>query len=289
MENFKIEAKTRLLNRFIDKRGRVQESPRYPTGNPHLYTGEAAILLYMNGLLTDVDMLRFSKGYAACRAVPGLFSRHPDPWRFSEHYDVVSHDEYNGLIFSSAATLSIGKPQYEVATEICDYGSKNYFQFLDKYPGANFFNKFFKNPIKAFKTVKKMFKVDEKGREAFDPDYQALPYQRQPRDIAFYKMISPRYKAGFFSLLYFCLANIISTYKKKEYARGTSKILAIFRHEALRISGNDNFLTKLTRKIIYRKLRKLHGDEFLHYYMVLHFNAEPDHPFHDLSKGIKLR
>lgn len=289
MNDFKHQAKQNLFSNFIDSMGRAQESPRYPTGNPHLYTGEAAILLYLNDMLTPDDMFKFYKGYNSCRATGGLFSRHPDPWRFTYHYDVVSHDEYSGLMFSSAASLAINCPRYQVASEIVEYGKKNMYQYLDRHPNANFFNKFFKTPIKAIKQVREMAKLGDKERFVYDPDYQALPYMRQPRCVAFYKMISPNHSPGIFTLFYFCLANIISVYRKKEYAKGTSKILAIYRHEALRISGNDNFLTKLTRKIIYRKLRKLHGDEFLNYYMRLHFDAEENHPFHDLSKGIKLK
>jgi len=107
----------------------------YDSENQLLWTGEFYTLCKIHGIIDyDRDKERVTKALAKHQVkmdgvpVPGLYSRHPDPYRLREVHHGISWDEMNGLsVLSKIFDL-------DVSTGIVEYGSQNGWVFIDEEP-----------------------------------------------------------------------------------------------------------------------------------------------------------
>jgi len=107
----------------------------YDSENQILWTGEFYTLCKIHGIIDfDVDKVRVSEALALHQAtmdgvpVPGLYSRHPDPYRFSDVHHGISWDEMNGLSVLSKIF------DFDISMGIVEYGSQNGWAFIDEMP-----------------------------------------------------------------------------------------------------------------------------------------------------------
>lgn len=295
----KIEAKQSLLNNYLDEYGRVKTSlgigqnsleMRYENNNMLLFSGEALILLKKNNLLDYKSISTILAGIFKCEheVFQGLYSRHPMPYRISPHLDIISHDEYNGVMYAVAAC-----PQFTVAADdILDY-EKKYGSFCDLYPGISFSSAFKKKPLTTIKNVIKLIKM-LKNKEDYRfkvGEAEILTYKRQPRDRAFYKIISEKYKPSLFEIIFMCMSTLSTLKKPVDHVRGSGRLMAIYRMWSIEEKGLTNKLhcaiINLTNKLFRKGLKKQYGENYIEALHTMYFNLDKNHPFHELCKGLK--
>jgi len=107
----------------------------YDSENQLLWTGEFYTLCHIHDIIDPLfdrqrvaDALERHQVLHEGKLVPGLYSRHPDPYRFSEVHHGISWDEMNGLgVLSKMFDLPVAKGMVE-------YGSQNGWAFMDEAP-----------------------------------------------------------------------------------------------------------------------------------------------------------
>lgn len=295
----KPEARDKLLNEYLDEYGRVLTSitswansfeMKYENNNMLLFSGEALLLLKKNDLLNREAQNRILGGIFKCEheIFSGLYSRHPMPYRVTNQLDVISHDEYNGVMYALSAI-----PEYQVAADdVVEYG-KRYGSFCDSYPGRSFTSAFIRRPINTIKNVIKMInflrnKEDYRGKIQ---DVEILTYKRQPRDWAFYKIISENYEPSLFEICFMCLSTLMTLKKPTGYVRGSGRLMAIYRMWAIEEKGLTNkihsVIINLSNKLFRKGLKKQYGENYIEELHKMYFNLDANHPFHELCKGLK--
>lgn len=179
--------------------------------------------------------------------IPGLFSRHPDPYSTSPQHHGISHDEMNGLVVLKSFTY---RPySYK---DVYDYGKKYYWSYIDEAP--------YSHPFQSWDNFKKYI-----GRV------------RLPRDVCFYK-----FKAGvspnFLEWGHLIVTALLTTLSSKETTSG--KILAFMRF--MNFPRKHWFY-----KVIYPLFSKIMKHKYGEFYMEEVFKTyftQPNHPFHELIK-----
>ena len=170
-----------LYPRLASKRG------NYDNENPHLFTGMFATLMATLGYY-DIDFMHQIEGnMKEAEVVSGLFGRQAvglngypkDHPQYGEH-NVVSHDEYNGIVMQSTYIMN-----REYVDEIVEYGKSNYWSYNDAKP----------------------FEFE-------------LRYCRQPRDRFFYKACSESYSPNIIDKLWFLGSSILTSKSKGERVDG---------------------------------------------------------------------
>jgi len=292
MGESKQQALQRLYANYTDYYGMVtlynsslshSEQGLYDSENQHLWSGEAAILIQLNDLGRP---LKLEQGYegalVATRAtidskpVFGLYSRHPDPFRFSKDFHAVSLDEYNGILYYTSTRK--GEMDY-IAHDILAYGEKNAFAYIDEAPNTN--------PLKEAKeqgvwtTIKQIYDYLKNKRESKVVEH--LSRIRLPRDVAFYRIMAGE-SPKFLEMTHLVIASILSSFTSPEDTGG--KLLTYFRYRAMNNKGYNNIILNLSEKIFTRQLRKQYGEYYLSELIKIYFKDE-HHPFHTLAEGIK--
>jgi len=286
---------------FLDPIGRVSEKPGYPnhgiTDNPHLFTGEAVLLLSLLGKFDKSDMFEIRQNLLWTQAYPGLYRRHPFTFQnqYKIPYHLSSHDEYNGICFLSCAI-----PEFQsYAREIVNYGKKCNSQYNDLKPGANFLVPLLHSPLKTLKSLYQYYKdhkANPHNTNAVDQrhalDIVAVSTWRQPRDICFYK-IAAQLKPSLFESFYLGLAIIFTSYSKLTHQnRGGTLLLAWFRMIAIKKSKNEPLMVKFAHWYFNRRLTSKFGSSYAHIISIAYFNNVGKkgelHPIRNLIKELAI-
>lgn len=248
-------------------------------GNPLLFLGQYAMMLKMQGLMTEEKRIEILNALDASKVSKGLYSRHPDPYRLTDHHDMVSHDEYNGIMYVVAATGAT-----HIADNVVGYGKAHNWQYIDNNPGSDAFKLGF---FKVLGAIWKLLRSSdiEKTREELG-ELGNLTYIRLPRDRAFYKIMSKNYKPSWFELLWMCVATYTSTLKDKNHINGSGRIMAWFRIKSILERGYTNPILTITNLLFQRSLIKNYGNRYMDVLFSMYFQNKK-HPFHDLIRNTK--
>lgn len=231
-----IAAKKQIEENHRDAYGRITLRPasqtdslqeNFDNNNMLLYSGEVLLVYSMLGIATEEDYSKFESFLGLCEVEPGLYSRHPvkTKWFRSKHHDVVSHDEYNGVMFAACSGAGF------LVSNVILYGNKNLWMFNDKEPGKSWDN---------------------------------MRYWRQPRDVGFYKACSNISSPNWFERAYMALA-IMMTTRDKSYNKsdGSSMMMVLYRIWALEHIGFDCWMFRYAAKFFRRKLKKRLGPDWI--------------------------
>jgi len=257
----KRQALHRLVNNYIDYYGRITLFPAnqsdplnddHDSENQGLWTGEGAILLKLNGLLTSTRSAAFGRAFQKVTLEPGLISRHPDPfWRGPHH--IVSHDEYNGLMFECITARDQDTPK-----EVLDYGSRHFWSYVDGFENASMLER-----------IKLFFRG-----------------WRQPRDKFLYKIAAGQ-QPTLFETINASIAHILTSRKVKGNTSG--KIMAWFRQKAVQMTDFTGYKRKIWDYAVNKFDKNCEMCYNSYYYpeklMAIYFPA--NHPFQALIKGLR--
>lgn len=281
---------------FIDPIGRVSDKPYTQemgvTDNPHLFNGEALLLLSLLGRLEKSDIDFVHQSLLETEVVPGLFSRHPKS--FQKEYAIpwhsVSHDEYNGICFMTAASPEFFR---NTAIDITLYGKRYNWQYCDLYPNSEFFHYFFDNPITVIKEVRAYLadmKANPQDTNSVDLRHSqnivALTQIRQPRDVAFYK-IAAGLTPSLFQTINLALATIFTSTGDPKEGRGGTKLMAWFRMVAIRRLNGESFLLKIAHKLFEYILTKKLGTDYPYKLISMYFDRNDNGLRHPMIMLVK--
>jgi hypothetical protein len=263
--------------KYVDSEGviKLTSKPERDHDNPHLFNGYACMFLDLAGY--DGVMGLAPKSFAdSSEVVTGLFRR------FKSSRDIVSHDEYNGL-------LAIGE-FFNVnyyANNIVNYGEAYNWQFNNEEPfkSVSYLSLFLK-PVKTYRMIQAVRSV---GIDEAEKDYTELTllrYSRNLRDRFMYKACAGL-KPSVLELLYFCAATIVTSRKQpQEYANGSSQLQALLRFWILKRANYSNRLLSLTIELFFKNQKAKSG--YLSELTSLFFK-DAAHPFHDLAWEIDIK
>jgi len=255
----KEQAVIRLLNEYMDDNGFItlkhksQSNPKelqFDSENPHLFTGEGSILLKLIDGVSFRYRRMVERGITNTKKDYALWERQPgDTTRDDSHS--LSLDEHLGLCFTSIV-LEMGIPQ-----ELCDYGSKHNWAFIEENPGTD-----------PYEDIKKY------GKRI-----------RQPKDRFFMKVcagIIPKW----YEILDFGLSAVLTCRKPHDVTSG--KVMKWFAFQALSMAGYDNWFVNLCKKYYNYKCTKMYGTEFYIEDLIAIYFQDKEHPFHVLCKELSL-
>ena len=291
--DIKKDASERLYAHWTDSHGRTNIYSANPNSrkvkndnhNANLFTGEAAILLTLSKVIEDKHKNDIKKALKSVKIQPGLFTRHPDGSQNNADYDVVSHDEYNGIMYMIAAIPELAHE----ADEIVEYGQKHNWQFIDGDPGKDGFKALKRNPIKSIKSIFNIYKAWKSGNKqklnearwkAKEISY--LSYIRVPRDRAFYKIIAPSFKPSLFEIIWLSLSIFFMSRKPKEEFSG--RCMAMFRFIAIDMVNYNSRLLNIAHGYMLNRFMEDYGVNFFEIILQGYFHNKT-HPFHALVKG----
>lgn len=248
---------------------------RYDNENPHLFTGEMNILLYKLGVSDPRIKKAMNEFLDHTEVVPGLHRR-----RHETDISTVSHDEYSGIMF-----FTVGNDKaLKYVKNIVEYGKRNVWQYHDRRPNVNGISYALAHPIRTFKYFKRLLSGDESAREEY-PELDALSYARQPRDIAFYKIVSPDHKPNMFELAYLAVSTVLTAFRKADYKNGGTKLIAWYRMQTIDYYKKNTGLLKLAHKFLVYKMEKQYGMNYLKTIHHLYFK-DREHPIHKLVEEL---
>jgi len=293
-----------------------QKEPRpYKWGNAGLFTGETALVLAAAGILDKKAEARTLNAVMIVRSSPGMFSRNPDPYRFTVDWKQVSHDEYLGMTYAAAVVPGMNS----IATEIANYGINNYWQFNDhpefkpksviKVVGnfevfmANVkaylavsnptpVSSLFKNPFKIISNVTKY--IDE---ARFRQNTNNFPYLwplfsiHQAHLRFMYKSVSKFHKPSLFERLYFTAKVLLAGLGKDSSNSDRSGSRMVFLNLlTLKMIGENKGLVGLASKFFnYRKTKEYGTVYYYHEINKKYFDEkEKTHALITLSQRISL-
>lgn len=289
LDNLKEQALFRLLNDYIDVLGgttlthKSQSNPldmKWNNENVHLFNGEMALLIILNNLqdsiYTEKIIANYKRHLMSCRVVvngkivPGLFARHPDPYKFTSEFHGLSRDEHAGIAFLCVATRD-----NRVMKDIIDYGKLHNYAYIEENPGFD--------PIKEaggafFATIKKLIKRKD------DPLIKQLSRIRQYNDRSFYKLIAEE-SPSFFELFQMYIGILMSEYSEREDTSG--KIMSFFKLKSLELIGHKSKLFTLVKYLFKKRMISLYGANYMREVVFIYFK-DTNHPIHTLIDGIVL-
>jgi len=287
----------RLLHYYRDEYFRVTMSPAlffnskkgiYENNNMLLFTGEAALLGKKQGLILEKDFVEYVEAFKSCEISAGLFQRHPLPYPDVKgiERDVVSHDEYNGIMYACAVY-----PEFRdtFAVDVCEYGEKYDWEYNDAMPDTSF-NLELKNNFSA--TIDHVFnlisllsnKKEYRGKVGIAEN---LTQKRQLRDRCFYKIMSSKHSPSLLEKLYLAASVVMTTRKEVGYKHNSGRMLALYRMWAIEEVGETSILLKLAHKYFRKKCKDQFGEDYVEELHNGYFTKDRDHPFLQLCKGLK--
>ena len=287
----------RLLDNYRDEFKRVTLSPAlffnskegiYENNNMLLFTGEAALLAKKQGLCLDSDFEDYVDAFKSCELMAGLYQRHPLPYPDVKgiERDVISHDEYNGVMYACAVF-----PEFRdtFAVDVCEYGIRNNWEYNDAYPDRNYSdelrNNFSETVDHTFNLISMISnKKDYRGKVGIAEN---LTQKRQLRDVCFYKIMSSKHSPSLLEKLYLAGSIVMSTKQEVGHKHNSGRMLALYRMWAIEEVGETSILLKLAHKYFRKKCKDQFGDNYVEELHKGYFKRDGDHPFHELCKGLK--
>ena len=253
---------------YLDEYGRIElglrtksKRGRFSHENPKTFQGYMDIVLDHAGKFTDSRKQITLDAIKMTEVEPGLFGRQVPGQNFG---NTVSHDEYNGICYTASVVPELRET---VCNEIVEYGMKHgKFGLLGPY-----------NDEKPGLTLVECLKNKEHRKD--------LAFVRQPRDSAFYKIMSTKYEASWFELLFMAISSIITAHRPAFHRDCGTKLIMFFRILAIEKVTNKWYL-RLLHVYIRRKLAKTYGSQYLAKMLRAYFK-DSHHPIHTLSKGLE--
>jgi hypothetical protein len=164
------------MNEYFDNLGRMDLKPvnggEASTNNQLLYTGELAILMKLVGGYAPADFFALAEAVGECSLdnFPGLYTRHPEPYRFKTengkpNFVPVSFDEILGACFTNWCAGEI-KDNENILTHaeltnnrFCDIPN---YELMDSYLGM--FSKGFWKDLKAYYDEAKTYETSSERK-----------------------------------------------------------------------------------------------------------------------------
>ena len=235
------------MSNYFDDLGRVHTKPikpedNFPTNNAWIYTAIYDTLRIMN------DRYQYYGSYRDCIAKCniagnyGLYSRHPEPYRFKEGMVPISHDEIIGIAMLDTINAKRIVLQSPYFCDIPNYEKPNKLPFYRKIkPWASFLYRI---------VVKKETsrKITKQYPELFNTFFT---HRRQYRYI--YQSLS-----GFERTL----GNAVAWASARILDSLTSSVSLLHYMAMVRMEqrGNKSFLFKLVAKMMKRSIMRKYGD-----------------------------
>jgi len=240
---------------YTDQYGLVTPNGQ-PSGNGLLYSAEYLALLDELDNMGPDDVLHFHKVYYNCEKEKGLYNRHPN------HTDQQGPDDYVGI----ATTAALIRP--EMARDLLAYGRNNLAPLKGFIVEQNKLSPSLKKILVfLFGNVRVKYNYNNVNPGTTN---RSSWLGRQPQLITTFQMAAKE-RVALPRLLYWCL--VISTSglfdPKSQDAWSLSYL-------SLKVGGDHNFLTRLTRSI-WRKRFKKHWPGGLNNLFATYFN-NPEHP-----------
>ena len=267
MTSIKKQAVSRLFNEYTDFYGRITLNPAkdsnprigvYDSENQGLWTGEAGVLLKLNGFEEELIGTYKSNFNKAMKAVQvqssdfdnintlGLYSRHPRPFYLNEHHN-VSKDEYRGFAYGFAVLGNSGK-----MNRIIKYAKSNSWFFVDDDPRGGI-------------------------------NLKHLGAYRLPTDRGLYKIVAGQ-EPSVIELLFIGISALLNSRKPKQDT--SSKLMSWFAFNAIEIVGYKSKILSFFKKRFDKNMKVCYNsDTYMEEVAKIYF--QPDHPFHVLFKGLK--
>jgi len=253
----RLDALIRLYSDYLDDYGRVTLyhkslsdalNQKYDNENPHLFNGEAAILLKLNEHFGSAFQLKFKSALKLCEVTKGLHQRQP---KMDQDRHLISHDEHNGIMY-----LCTCLDDKNTINEIINYGENHNWVYIDNNPDA----------------------------DLYDNLIAYASHIRQPKDRTFYRICGNQ-NADLFGVLNLMVGTILAALKPPEDTSG--KIMAWFHFKTFELLKYPSFTIKATKWLFDWILkRKYKTDHYMEECFKIYFK-DPDHPFHELIKGLK--
>jgi hypothetical protein len=283
---------------YKDNLGRMDLKPvnggEASTNNQLLYTGELAILQRLIGNFQSSDFDSLRKAISSCQVdnYPGLYSRHPVPYRFKQkdgkpNFVPVSFDEITGACFTNwcAGDLKSNEHIVEHAqmtnNRFCDVPG---YELIDS--SASVFKAGFWKDLKAYFTEARSYEKLETGlRKAVrnHPRFYPIFFKHSVTNFVIYLSGIGR-KCSFIQSVAFFLAAFLASVKKDNTS---TKVLWWFRFRFLELTETETFLTKLAKQFYNYTNNNRLGESwevelFKAYY-------PENHPFHRILKDVQSR
>lgn len=263
--------------KYVDAEGVIKLTPKPERDhdNPHLFNGYACMFLDLAGY-NGVMALTPKSFVEDAELFPGLYRR------FDTSVDIVSHDEYNGV-------MAIGTffKYRKFAQDVVHYGECYNWQFNSLKPfKAVYLSDLVKQPVRTYRMIKA---VKDNGIDEAEKEFEELTllrYRRSLRDVMVYKVCAGQ-KPSLIELIYFCVATLVTARKAPEsYANGSSQLQALLRFWILKRNGYKSALLDYTMKEFFRLQNA--GENYLAERVEMFFK-DKDHPFHDLIWEVNIQ
>jgi hypothetical protein len=267
----KIETNQQAIDRYYgtnssksytDEYGRFELYPRakskvgkYSSENPKTFQGYMDIVLDHAEELTDSRVQTTVDAILMTQVEPGLFGRQVPGKNFG---NTVSHDEYNGICYTASVVPEL---RDTVCNEIVEYGMENGWLYNDEIPNLT--------PWQAIK----------------QKEFKQLAFIRQPRDRAFYKIMSTKYNPNLLEVLWLFVSTLVTVHRPAFHKDCGTKLIMFFRMLAIE-RVTDKWYYKLMNEYVRKQLEKTYGKEYLPKMLRAYFK-DANHPIHVLAQGLR--
>lgn len=282
-----------MISEYKDNLGRMDLKPvnggEASTNNQLLYTGELAILLKLVGNSSPADFTALRDAVKTCHLsnFPGLYSRHPEPYRLRQKFVPVSFDEITGAVFANwcagdfAANRHILEHAQLTDNRFCDIPG---YELMDSNKSI------FSGGLKALWQDLKTYYREARSYEKLEtglrksvfksPRFYPIFFKHNNTNLFIYNS-GANNSSSYFANSVFLISCLIASFKKDNIS---TKILYWFRFRFLELTGKETFLTKLAKQYYnYTNDNRLGADWekqlFAAYY-------PEGHPFHELRAKI---
>jgi hypothetical protein len=295
----------KLIKTYSDKYGRMDLKPvnggEPSTNNQLLYTGELAILMFAYNkhfrfandknifIQSDFDGLMEGILVSKVPGYPGLFSRHPDPYRLNLPLKgrPTSFDEILGAAFVSG----LSAPQ--VAEAIVNHGEKYDWQYCDvpSFEKGGSISQLFLSPVRTAKELysylKEAFSYEKDGLRKASQKYTwfyPLFFSHSSSSRLVYRSAAG-INSGFWDKLSFLPSVLVASMKSDNVS---TKVLWYFRLKFLETIGRETFGSKLAKRFYKWSETRRYGQDFEKELFKLYY-TDTNHPFHEMINYARLR
>ena len=284
---------------YKDNLGRMDLKPvnkgEASTNNQILYTGELAILMRLAGGFQESDFKALHDSIQTCKIgnVPGLYTRHPEPYRFKTlnglpNFVPVSFDEILGACFVNYCAGEIKDNQRIVQhaeltdNRFCDIPQ---YELMDSYETV-FKRGLFKDLRTYYEKAKTYPKLETGLRKEVrnTPRLYPLFFNHNSATRFFYNAGSDR-DNSFYAGIAILLAVLVASLKKDNLS---TKVLWWFRFRFLELTKKETVLTKLAKQY-YNYTNNNRLGEFWENELFSEYYEDNNHPFHELLNHVQDR
>ena len=284
---------------YKDNLGRMDLKPvnkgEASTNNQILYTGELAILMRLAGGFQESDFKALHNSIQSCKItnVPGLYTRHPAPYRFKTlngmpNFVPVSFDEILGACFVNWCADEIKANERIVQhaeltnNRFCDIPG---YELMDSY--ETIFKQGLFKDLRTYYEKAKTYPTLETGlrKEVRNtPRLYPLFFNHGNSTRFFYNAGSGRDNSFYAGITIF-LAVLVASLKKDNLS---TKVLWWFRFRFLELTKKETVLTKLAKQF-YNYTNNNRLGEFWENDLFSEYYEDNNHPFHELLNHVQDR